>query len=136
MNIFGNYFDAPIKVQSNGEVSASQIPDIKNPDAQYTLIYNSVGQDHHAKAYDILFCTDAVQDIMVIVAAFIEKHSLQCMMVEVCVGTYLMRFYKDADWPCVEHPEMLLGAPIGMYHCPYCGEMQVAGTYHIPKGDI
>jgi 8-oxo-dGTP pyrophosphatase MutT (NUDIX family) len=31
---------------------------------------------------------------------------------------------------CAEKPELLLGAPIGMYHCPDCGEMVLAGVPH------
>lgn len=34
--------------------------------------------------------------------------------------------------PCSEKPEKLLGAPIGMYHCPECGAMLIAGLKH-PK---
>lgn len=33
---------------------------------------------------------------------------------------------------CLENPERLAGAPIGMYHCPWCGCMQLAGTPHTP----
>lgn len=47
----------------------------------------------------------------------------------------LLRIYKNADFECVEHPEMLVGKPLGMYHCPVCGEMQVAGIFHLPKGE-
>lgn len=36
-------------------------------------------------------------------------------------------------WPCPGKPEELLGQPIGMYHCEYCGEMQLAGMTHIPE---
>ncbi len=32
--------------------------------------------------------------------------------------------------PCVEDPVKLKGQPIGMYHCPECGEMQIAGLPH------
>lgn len=35
-------------------------------------------------------------------------------------------------WPCPGKPEDLKGQPIGMYHCEYCGEMQVAGLSHLP----
>jgi hypothetical protein len=31
---------------------------------------------------------------------------------------------------CAEKPETLLGAPLGMYHCPDCGAMVVAGIPH------
>lgn len=34
--------------------------------------------------------------------------------------------------PCRERPELLEGQPIGMYHCPECGEMQAAGVNHLP----
>lgn len=33
---------------------------------------------------------------------------------------------------CSEKPELLIGQPIGMYHCPDCGEMVLAGMPH-PK---
>ena len=32
--------------------------------------------------------------------------------------------------PCPEDPMTLRGQPIGMYHCPYCGVMCVAGLPH------
>jgi hypothetical protein len=35
-------------------------------------------------------------------------------------------------WPCPGKPEALAGMPIGMYHCEFCGEMQLAGTPHLP----
>ena len=35
-------------------------------------------------------------------------------------------------WPCPGKPEELAGQPIGMYHCEFCGEMQLAGTSHLP----
>lgn len=31
---------------------------------------------------------------------------------------------------CEEKPELLLGAPLGMYHCPDCGAMVMAGCKH------
>ena len=33
---------------------------------------------------------------------------------------------------CPEKPELLRGAPIGMYHCPCCGVMVLAGVGHPP----
>jgi hypothetical protein len=42
---------------------------------------------------------------------------------------------KDAPpkhtWSCPGKPEELKGQPIGMYHCEYCGEMQIAGLEHV-----
>lgn len=37
--------------------------------------------------------------------------------------------------PCPEKPELLLGQPLGMYHCPYCGDMQMAGCEHLPPDE-
>lgn len=34
-------------------------------------------------------------------------------------------------WECPEDPMKLTGKPIGMYHCPWCGCMQIAGTPHV-----
>lgn len=31
-------------------------------------------------------------------------------------------------WPW--EPQQLVGVPMGMYHCPHCGEMCVAGVPH------
>ena len=44
------------------------------------------------------------------------------------------RCYDEVDElvaaPCAEKPEALAGAPIGMYHCPDCGAMVLAGVPH------
>lgn len=32
-------------------------------------------------------------------------------------------------WPW--DPQQLGGAPLGQYHCPYCGGMQIAGVRHL-----
>jgi hypothetical protein len=34
---------------------------------------------------------------------------------------------------CPHDPRELKGEPIGMYHCPVCGEMVIAGLPHEPK---
>lgn len=31
---------------------------------------------------------------------------------------------------CNEKPEKLIGVPLGMYHCPDCGAMVLAGVEH------
>lgn len=31
---------------------------------------------------------------------------------------------------CQERPELLVNAPLGMYHCPDCGAMVLAGLLH------
>jgi hypothetical protein len=33
---------------------------------------------------------------------------------------------------CAEKPERRAGEPIGMYHCPDCGAMVMAGMQHPP----
>ncbi len=35
---------------------------------------------------------------------------------------------ERCPWPW--DPQQLKGAPMGMYHCPYCGEMEIAGLTH------
>lgn len=35
---------------------------------------------------------------------------------------------EECPWPW--DPQQLKGAPLGQYHCPYCGEMCVAGVPH------
>lgn len=38
---------------------------------------------------------------------------------------------------CDYDPVSLLGRPIGMFHCPLCGSMQIAGIPHISnKNDL
>lgn len=36
---------------------------------------------------------------------------------------------ERCPWPW--EPEQLVGVPIGMYHCPYCGAMVLAGVSHV-----
>jgi hypothetical protein len=38
--------------------------------------------------------------------------------------------FNSTKIPCPEDPKRLCGQPIGQYHCPYCGCMQVACTPH------
>lgn len=40
----------------------------------------------------------------------------------------------ECPWPW--DPVQLKGAPLGQYHCPYCGSMVVAGMDHVDyRGD-
>lgn len=53
------------------------------------------------------------------------------------IGSYMCgRCYDHADqvYPanCAERPETLIHEPLGMYHCPECGAMVVAGLPHPP----
>lgn len=36
---------------------------------------------------------------------------------------------------CTYKPELLVGVPLGMFHCPECGEMVVAGLPHHKRDD-
>lgn len=36
---------------------------------------------------------------------------------------------ERCPWPW--DPQQLKGAPIGQFHCPYCGAMVVAGVEHV-----
>ena len=36
---------------------------------------------------------------------------------------------ERCPWPW--DPQQLVGAPMGQYHCPYCGEMVLAGVPHV-----
>lgn len=46
----------------------------------------------------------------------------------ICGGCYNVRALSPAR--CAEKPERLKGKPIGMYHCPDCGAMVLAGLPH------
>lgn len=52
-------------------------------------------------------------------------------------GYWTGRDFGDEEDPiiCPYNPELLLGAPIGMFHCPICGEMQLAGNRHLLPED-
>lgn len=36
---------------------------------------------------------------------------------------------EECPWPW--DPQQLAGAPIGQYHCPFCGAMVMAGLPHL-----
>lgn len=39
------------------------------------------------------------------------------------------------EWKCGYDPTPLKGQPIGMFHCPECGAMQLAGLPHVADED-
>jgi len=49
------------------------------------------------------------------------------------VSGALLRIYRNSDFVCTGHPEILIGTGLGTYHCDKCHELQVAGTFHSPK---
>jgi hypothetical protein len=40
---------------------------------------------------------------------------------------------ERCPWPW--EPQQLTGAPLGLYHCPYCGAMVLAGMEHVDYGE-
>ncbi|WP_280404717.1 hypothetical protein [Nocardia brasiliensis] len=40
---------------------------------------------------------------------------------------------EPCPWPW--EPQQLVGAPLGQYHCPYCGAMVMAGMRHLDYRD-
>ena len=42
----------------------------------------------------------------------------------------------DTPCPWPFDPLLLHGAPIGMYHCPHCGSMVMAGMSHVDYAGI
>lgn len=53
-------------------------------------------------------------------------------LVEICGRCYDIVESADQlfEANCAEKPELLIGAPIGQYHCPDCGAMVMAGLPH------
>lgn len=41
---------------------------------------------------------------------------------------------ERCPWPW--DPQQLTGAPLGQYHCPYCGAMVMAGVAHLDYRDL
>lgn len=41
---------------------------------------------------------------------------------------------ERCPWPW--EPQQLVGAPMGQYHCSYCGDMVVAGVPHPDYSDM
>lgn len=41
---------------------------------------------------------------------------------------------EPCPWPW--EPQQLVGAPLGQYHCPYCGAMVIAGITHLDYKDV
>lgn len=41
---------------------------------------------------------------------------------------------ERCPWPW--DPQQLVGAPMGQYHCPYCGAMVLAGLRHIDYAGV
>lgn len=141
-----------------GSSSASQIPSVgPNEDVKHALTYSSIlkGEQSPIVVLDLMIIevalaegetspfTDApaLEEATRKVVALYQARAkdLDCHI----TGQYLtqnnnvvgalLRVYRNQDFPCTGHPEMLHGKPIGMFHCDKCHEMQQAGTFHLPK---
>jgi hypothetical protein len=60
-------------------------------------------------------------------AKLVLEHAMKAIERHTDWGEYEGRKRK----PCPEQPLFLIGAPLGQYHCPVCGEMQLAGIPHL-----
>jgi hypothetical protein len=50
------------------------------------------------------------------------------LTVDLTIDAPLNEQGERCPWPW--DPQQLVGAPMGQYHCPYCGAMCVAGVPH------
>lgn len=140
-----------------GSSSASQIPSVApNEGVKHALTYINISRDlpskivvldimineidlaeGETKDYDAHGLEEAVRKIVALYQA--RAKDLGCHL----TGQYmsednkvigaLLRIYRDQDFACKGHPEMLIGKSIGMYHCDKCNEMQLAGSFHLPR---
>lgn len=137
-----------------GASSASQVPEVgPNEDVKHALTYQTMSEQSDKIVLDILinevaladgesreYSNDILEGVVRKVVALYQARArdLACHVTgqflaerNHVVGA-LLRVYRNDDFPCTGHPELLLGKPIGMYHCGKCGQMQVAGTFHLP----
>ncbi|QYW05254.1 hypothetical protein pEaSNUABM21_00240 [Erwinia phage pEa_SNUABM_21] len=145
------YEEFRLNVQTESS-SASQIPSVvASEDVKHVLNYANKGLDQspivvldilvreidlpedESRNYDADGLDSAVRKIVDLYKA--RAADLDCHLTGNFLNTghqvdgALLRIYRNGDWPCKGHPEVLVG-PIGMYHCDKCGELQVAGTFH------
>lgn len=52
------------------------------------------------------------------------------------VQAVIVHVWKNADFDCKGHPEILHGAAMGQHHCGHCGEMCIAGLRHLSRAEI
>lgn len=67
---------------------------------------------------------------------------LACNLVPEPDGTWRQPWADPAIFPAAPtpcpwpfEPWQLYGAPLGQYHCPYCGSMVLAGMEHLDYAD-
>lgn len=137
-----------------GASTAAQVPEVgPNEDVKHAMTYHTIGQssdkivldilinevglaEGESREYDDAGLEAAVRKVVTLYQA--RARDLACHVTgqylteENRVVGALLRVYRNEDFPCTGHPELLHGKPIGMYHCDKCHEMQVAGTFHLP----
>ncbi|MFJ3537018.1 hypothetical protein ACIPQA_16295 [Streptomyces sp. NPDC090109] len=55
------------------------------------------------------------------------------LVVDLTITAPLNEEGERCPWPW--EPQQLVGAPLGQYHCPYCGAMVMAGMPHLDYAD-
>ena len=62
----------------------------------------------------------------------LEPHERELIMNGICKSCYSELFPPDdpPETECTFDPTVYAGQPIGMFHCPECGEMVLAGLPH------
>jgi hypothetical protein len=56
------------------------------------------------------------------------------LSVDMSIDAPINELGERCPWPW--EPQQLKGAPLGMYHCPYCGGMVLAGEPHTDYADV
>ncbi|AWY08503.1 hypothetical protein HOT49_gp241 [Erwinia phage vB_EamM_Alexandra] len=137
-----------------GASSASQIPEVgPNEDVKHAMTYHTLSEQSDKVVLDILINEVALAEgesrnydaagldaaVRKVVALYQARaRDLNCHITgqylseENNVVGALLRVYRNDDFPCTGHPEMMHGKPIGMFHCDKCHQMQVAGSFHLP----
>lgn len=134
---------------------ASQIPTVALfEQAKHSLSYSSLdGDESSIVVLDVLvaesdtnpttkdYDADSLDETIREIVAKYQTHARendchltgQYISADNKVTGALLRVYRNQDFACKGHPELLHGKPIGMFHCDKCGEMQMAGAFHLPK---
>lgn len=85
---------------------------------------------------DILIPFDAYSNLKAPLVSLQNELTTTCLKFSGAAteGYYsLIRIYLNEDYPCEGHPELFVDTAMGMYHCEVCGDMQLAGTFHLPR---
>ena len=112
------------------------------------IVYASVHASSEKRCVDLIFKFDEVNTLEALRFALtpmlhklrenIESQDAHCFAKMINAQPYvespakylIIRVWFNADFKCAEHPEYLIGEPLGQYHCPRCNEMVVAGCLH------